>query len=161
MERDSLTGLLNHGRFIDRLSDELERCRRTGSEVSLALVDLDDFKRVNDTYGHQRGDNVLRTVAHTFSGWLRRIDIIRRCGGEEFVILFLDTAIEAACTVVDNIRERFSRIQFKTPKGTYSVTFSAGVAGSRNYPTADGLISAADELMYQAKVVGRNRCSEL
>jgi diguanylate cyclase (GGDEF)-like protein len=157
MERDSLTGLLNHGRFVDRIYHELERCQRSGNEVSLALIDLDHFKRVNDMYGHLCGDLVLRTLAQSLSGGLRRIDIIGRYGGEEFGILLLDTPPDAACVVVEKIRRRFSEIKFSEGDHVFSVTFSAGVSGSRRHLTPADIISAADELMYRAKADGRNQ----
>jgi diguanylate cyclase (GGDEF)-like protein len=157
MERDSLTGLLNHGRFIDRLYHELERCRRNGTELSLVLIDVDRFKDVNDNYGHVNGDQVLRTLALTLSIALRRIDIVGRYGGEEFGLLLLDTPPEAASVVVDKIRRRFSEIEFNAKKQGFFVTFSAGVAGSRTHLTPEELISAADEYMYQAKAAGRDR----
>jgi diguanylate cyclase (GGDEF)-like protein len=157
MERDSLTGLLNHGKFVDRLFHELERCRRTGAELSLVLIDLDSFKSVNDTYGHVSGDQVLRTLAHTLSVALRRIDIVGRYGGEEFAIILLDTPPAAACVVIDKIRRRFSEIEFDAKKHKFFVTFSAGISGSRKHLTTEELISAADEHMYRAKAAGRNR----
>ena len=157
MDRDSLTGLLNHGKFVDRLFHELERCQRTGVELSLALIDLDSFKSVNDTYGHVSGDQVLRTLAHTLSVALRRIDIVGRYGGEEFAILLLDTPPQAAVVVIDKIRRRFSEIEFEAKNHKFFVTFSAGVSGSRKHLTTEALISAADDYMYQAKAEGRNR----
>jgi diguanylate cyclase (GGDEF)-like protein len=157
MERDSLTGLLNHGRFIDRLDHELERCRRSGGELSLALIDVDSFKGVNDQYGHIRGDQVLRTLAQTLSAGLRRIDILGRYGGEEFGVLLLDTPPEAARAVIDKLRQRFSEIEFGGRNHIFNVTFSAGVSSSRMQSNAEELISMADEHMYRAKAGGRNR----
>jgi diguanylate cyclase (GGDEF)-like protein len=157
MERDSLTGLLNHGRFMDRLDHELERCRRSGRDMSVALVDVDYFKGVNDKYGHVRGDQVLRTLAQTLTGGLRRIDIVGRVGGEEFGILLLDTPPEAAWVVVDRIRARFSEIEFSSDKNLFNVTFSAGVSGGRIRLNSREIISSADGHMYRAKAEGRNR----
>jgi diguanylate cyclase (GGDEF)-like protein len=157
MERDSLTGLLNHARFTDRLDHELERCRRSGGEVSLALIDIDLFKDVNDKFGHVIGDRVLRNLAHTLTVGFRRIDIVGRFGGEEFGVLLLDTPPEAACVVVDRIRQRFSETQFSAGKQPFSVTFSAGVSGSRNHFKSEEIVSAADASMYRAKAAGRNR----
>jgi diguanylate cyclase (GGDEF)-like protein len=157
MDRDSLTGLLNHGRFIDRLYQELERCRRAGTEVSLALIDLDRFKNVNDVHGHLCGDQVLRTLAHSLSSGLRRIDVIGRYGGEEFGVILLDASPEAAFAAVDKIRQRFSEITFETKESVFSATFSAGISGSRSHSTPEQLIAAADEQMYLAKTAGRNR----
>ena len=157
MERDSLTGLLNHGRFNDRLNHEMERCRRSGGEVSLALIDVDHFKVVNDSHGHVTGDQVLRSLAQTLTLGFRRIDIVGRFGGEEFGVLLLDTPPDAACIVVDRIRQRFSEIQFGVSKSPFFVTFSAGVAGSRTHPNPMEIVSAADGHMYRAKAAGRNK----
>jgi len=160
MDRDSLTGLLNHGRFVDRLSQELERCRRRGSEVSLALIDLDRFKNINDAHGHLSGDQVLRALAHSLSSGLRRIDVIGRYGGEEFGVLLLDTPPQAACRVVDKIRQRFSEMAFDANNDVFFATFSAGISGSLSHTTPEQLIGAADEQMYLAKAAGRNRISQ-
>jgi diguanylate cyclase (GGDEF)-like protein len=157
MDRDSLTGLLNHGRFIERLYQELERCRRIDVEMSLVLIDLDHFKSINDSYGHPSGDQVLRTLARTLSVGLRRIDIIGRYGGEEFGVLLLDTPAKAAFAVADKIRQRFSAVEFSAKTNKFFVTFSAGIAGSRGHVTPEALISSADDQMYLAKAEGRNR----
>jgi diguanylate cyclase (GGDEF)-like protein len=159
MERDSLTGLLNHARLKDRLFNELERCRRTGTQVSLAMVDLDHFKQVNDIHGHMNGDRVIRTLAHTLTGALRRIDIVGRYGGEEFGVILLDSSPEAAMAVMDRIRKTFSKTAFGKTGETFNVTLSVGVAGSRIYPTAELLIAAADRALYAAKAGGRNRAA--
>jgi diguanylate cyclase (GGDEF)-like protein len=157
MDRDGLTGLLNHRRFVDRLDQELERCRRAGAEVSLVLIDLDRFKNINDAHGHLSGDQVLRALAHSLSSGLRRIDVIGRYGGEEFGVLLLDTSPQAACDVVDRIRQRFSEITFDANNDSFSATFSAGVSGSRAHPNPEQLIRDADEQLYLAKAAGRNR----
>jgi diguanylate cyclase (GGDEF)-like protein len=157
MERDSLTGLLNHARFKDRLTQELERCRRTGAELSLAILDLDHFKQVNDRFGHLAGDQVIRALAHTLTASLRRIDIIGRYGGEEFAVLLLDTPPEPAAAVIDRIRARFGSLRFGAACGEFSVTVSAGLAGSARNRTAEPLIAAADHCLYQAKRNGQNR----
>jgi diguanylate cyclase (GGDEF)-like protein len=157
MHRDSLTGLLNHGRFIERLYQELERCRRTGAEVSLVLLDLDRFKNINDTFGHVCGDQVLRALAQTLSGGLRKTDVLGRYGGEEFGVLLLDTSPKAAYAVAEKIRQRFSEIEFNAKWRKFSATFSAGVSGSLAHATPETLISSADEQMYLAKAAGRNR----
>lgn len=157
MDRDGLTGLLNQGRFIDRLRHEMERCRRTGAELSLVFVDIDHFKSVNDTYGHICGDHVLRTLARVLSIGLRQIDTVGRYGGEEFAVLLHNTAPEAACGPLERIRRNFSQLEFRGKDAPFFVTFSAGIAGSRRYSTTEDLIFAADQNMYRAKAAGRNR----
>lgn len=156
-ERDSLTGLLNHARFKDRVAVELERCRRTGSQFSVCLLDIDHFKQVNDTKGHQVGDRVIQTLAHSLVGGLRHIDVVARYGGEEFGIILLDTPIEASNAVMNRIREHFAAIPMRGRDEPFHVTFSAGVAGAAADKSADDLIAAADAALYEAKRSGRNR----
>jgi diguanylate cyclase (GGDEF)-like protein len=157
MERDSLTGLLNHGRFKTRLEHELERCRRTGAEVTLALVDLDRFKSINDTHGHLIGDRVISSMANLLTGTLRKIDIIGRYGGEEFGIILLDTPLEQACIVMDRLRQTFSEIGHEVDDGEFSASFSAGLCSSKIALESDRIIALADKALYLAKEAGRNR----
>lgn len=157
IERDSLTGLLNHSRFKERLAHELERCRRTGAQISLAMIDLDRFKRINDTYGHLMGDRVIRALSNTLNSGMRRIDIIGRYGGEEFGAIMLDTPPDAACIAVEKQRRRFSEIRFEASGRQFQSSFSAGIAGGFAQSTADELIAAADAALYAAKQKGRNR----
>ncbi|MEC5289857.1 diguanylate cyclase [Aurantimonas sp. C2-6-R+9] len=156
-ERDSLTGLLNHARFKDRVAVELERCRRTGSQFSVCLLDIDHFKQVNDTKGHQVGDRVIQTLSHSLVGGLRHIDVVARYGGEEFGVILLDTPIEPSNAVMNRIREHFADIPMRGPDEPFHVTFSAGVAGADAGKSADELIAAADAALYEAKRSGRNR----
>lgn len=156
MEHDSLTGLLNHGRFKDKLHHELERCRRTGAEISLALLDLDRFKAVNDTYGHLAGDRVIRGLARTLRTRLRRIDLVGRYGGEEFGVILLDTGPAAAFQAIDLVRHAFSQQQFEEGGRSFRVTVSGGIASSRAHPDMNGLIAAADAMLYEAKRAGRD-----
>jgi diguanylate cyclase (GGDEF)-like protein len=157
MERDSLTGLLNHSRFKERLCHELERCRRTGGEFSLAIADIDRFKRINDTHGHLIGDRVIRTLANSLESGLRRIDIIGRYGGEEFGVIMLDTSPQAAGVVIDKQRRRFGEVEFEGSGRRFRAGFSAGLVGSRNHASIETIIAAADRALYVAKQNGRNR----
>ncbi|MDJ0388482.1 diguanylate cyclase [Roseomonas sp. E05] len=160
METDSLTGLLNHARFKERLGLEIERSRRDGSALSLVLLDLDHFKQINDRHGHLMGDRVIRSLARSLQKRLRRTDVIGRYGGEEFAILLLGTGPEAAQKVIDQIRTRFSALAFDTEQSRFSVTFSAGIAGREEGAKAEAMISAADAALYAAKRAGRN-CTRL
>jgi diguanylate cyclase (GGDEF)-like protein len=157
IERDGLTGLLNHRRFKERLALEFDRARRNNSTFSVVMIDIDTFKRVNDQHGHQTGDLVLATMSRIFSGWLRRIDVIGRYGGEEFGVMLLDADGEAAVQVIEALRLRIAEETFPSAAGTFSITVSAGVASSRDAPSVDALIGAADAALYAAKQDGRNQ----
>jgi diguanylate cyclase (GGDEF)-like protein len=161
MERDSLTGLLNHARFKDRLGHELERCSRTGGELSVAMIDLDRFKQVNDTYGHLVGDRVIRALSSALATGLRKIDILGRYGGEEFGVILLDTSPCAAEAAIDKLRAEFCDIDFDASSRRFRSSFSAGIAGSRNYPSTEQIVAAADSALYAAKKGGRNRVVEV
>jgi diguanylate cyclase (GGDEF)-like protein len=156
IERDGLTGLYDHSRFNERLSHELERCRRNGAELSLVMIDIDHFKGVNDAHGHPVGDDVLRTLASCLMADLRRIDIVGRYGGEEFGVILLDTDPDYSRVVIDKIRNRFGRLAFKGEGGSFGVTFSAGIASSRQHADLPSLISSADQALYRAKDSGRD-----
>ncbi|MFC3123638.1 diguanylate cyclase [Pseudoroseomonas globiformis] len=160
MESDSLTGLLNHGRFKERLALELERCRRDGGTMSLALLDIDHFKQVNDRYGHLMGDRVIRSLARALQKRLRRTDVIGRYGGEEFAVLLLGTQAEAARAAIDQVRDRFTALPFEAEHASFTVSFSAGIAGvtgGQSEIEAETLIQAADAALYAAKHAGRGR----
>ncbi len=157
MERDSLTGLLNHARFKDRLGAEVSRSARTGAPISICILDLDHFKRVNDAYGHQAGDRVIQTLAHSLRGTLRRTDVLARYGGEEFAVILLDTPAAEAAIVMEKLREAFGRIAFEAGGETFSVTLSAGIADLGRGQSGHDLIQAADQALYAAKRGGRDR----
>lgn len=157
IDRDSLTNLLSHARFLERLDAEIARSRRTTSPISVCMIDLDQFKGVNDAYGHQAGDHVLQTLARTMNAELRKTDIVARYGGEEFAAILLDTPAEDAVLVMDKLRETFGQIVFDVNGKRFSVTLSAGVGGAAHGATAHDLIAAADRALYRAKHNGRNR----
>jgi diguanylate cyclase (GGDEF)-like protein len=157
IERDSLTGLYNHGNFKDRLAHELERCRRMGGEFSVAMIDIDHFKRVNDSYGHPVGDRVIRALSSLLVGGLRKIDIVGRYGGEEFGVILLDSPPQSARIAIDNLRRQFCDIPFEASGEQFSAAFSAGISGSRGCGNLQNLIATADEALYAAKRAGRNR----
>ncbi len=156
IERDRLTGLYNHSRFSERLSQELERCRRTAAQICLVMIDIDEFKQVNDRYGHPAGDTVLRSLASSLTGSLRQIDVVGRYGGEEFGVILLDTDPKSAKVVVDRLRQRFMLLPFGAGSGQFSVSFSAGIASSHDFKTTIDLVAGADRALYQAKANGRN-----
>lgn len=157
MVRDSLTGLLNHTNFKERLRAEVARSKRLNKLLSVALIDIDHFKRVNDTYGHPAGDRVIKNLARLLKQRLRGADIIGRYGGEEFALALPETPIEAALTVMDAARESFANIEQHFGHATFRCSFSVGVAQFPMLLDAESLIQAADEALYSAKDAGRNQ----
>jgi diguanylate cyclase (GGDEF)-like protein len=157
MERDSLTGLLNHTNFNDNLYRELIRASRTGQPLIYAMIDLDYFKDVNDSYGHLVGDTVLKSLAYLLQERLRKTDIIGRYGGEEFGILLTNTTLNNALSVMNEIRERFSLVRHSVGDSGFYVTFSCGIASFFDYGKAEELSGAADQEVYAARSSGRNR----
>jgi diguanylate cyclase (GGDEF)-like protein len=157
--RDHLTGLHNHRYFQEKLEEEVERARRSGEGFSLVMVDLDDFKAVNDTHGHQAGDAVLRQIAERFREGLRLGDTVARYGGEEFALLLPRTSPAEAAAVVERIRQKLLDLPPVLPSGEeVEIGFSAGVA---SFPRDAGdkreLLFLADQALYQAKRKGKNR----
>jgi diguanylate cyclase (GGDEF)-like protein len=157
---DALTRLYNHGFFRQRLEIELERARETGDLVSLVLFDIDHFKKYNDTYGHEEGNEVLIGVAQIMKGIGRRGDIIARYGGEEFVALLYGANGEEARTFAETVRKAVETHPFDGGPGREArkVTISGGCSTfPRPAAGEDELIKLADEKLYQAKAQGRNR----
>ncbi|MCK7595053.1 diguanylate cyclase [Pseudomarimonas salicorniae] len=154
---DSLTGLLKHGRIKEELLAELSRAQRQGQPLSLVMLDIDHFKRVNDRFGHPVGDQVLRALGNLLRQRARKSDRIGRYGGEEFMLILPDCATDSARLLVEDIRERFGALHFNAAGEEFSVTLSAGIA---SYPaTSDSgeLLNRADQALYAAKQNGRNR----
>lgn len=159
MVRDSLTGLLNHTAIKDQLSHEVIRAKRQGTPMSFAMVDIDHFKQVNDTYGHPVGDRVIKSLSRLLKQRLRENDIVGRYGGEEFAVILIDTDEKAAVRVLDSIREDFSKLRHLTEGMEFQVTFSCGVVDIARYDDAGKMCEAADRQLYQAKHAGRNQVS--
>lgn len=157
MEHDSLTGLLKHSALKERLEVELARAARAGDPLAFAMIDLDHFKKVNDTHGHAAGDRVLRALARLLRERLRRTDIAGRYGGEEFALILPDTDGASAQRVLDEIRNNFALVEHGAGSGTFSVTLSAGVAAFPAIGDAQELAEAADRALYKSKHAGRNR----
>ncbi|MGE0546025.1 MAG: diguanylate cyclase [Kofleriaceae bacterium] len=155
---DGLTGLTNHRTFQQRFAELLERSERHNAKVALLLCDVDHFKRVNDTYGHPIGDEVLRRVARVLQDVPRKIDIPARYGGEEFAVLLDNVDVVQAHAVAERIRMEIAKLVVETEKGPLSVTESIGIAAfpddGRDRAT---LIERADLALYHAKHTGRNR----
>ncbi|NJM06630.1 diguanylate cyclase [Candidatus Gracilibacteria bacterium] len=155
ISRDGLTGLLNHATILAQLAHEVERAQRCCTPLSVALLDIDHFKQVNDTYGHQAGDRVLKSLARALQQRLRASDGIGRYGGEEFLVVMPGADAPAARRVLDDVRERFAQIHHHDGPLRWSTTFSAGIVSS-DLPVAS-LINGADAALYTAKRRGRNR----
>ena len=157
---DSLTGLFNRGYVDDRLAMELSRAQRYGKALSLAVIDADHFKALNDTHGHTAGDAVLKKLAEMLRGSFRQSDTAGRYGGEEFVVILPETDIATACRKVESLRARIAATPIELSHHGKSVrlTISAGLA---SYPEdgadAAELFATADERMFEAKHAGRNR----
>jgi two-component system, cell cycle response regulator len=158
---DALTGLFNRRYFERRLKEECAHAKRHRRPFALVMLDLDHFKLVNDTYGHEDGDRVLRHVAEVAQAQLREDDVPCRYGGEEFVLLLRGTTGMAARVVANRLRANLAAkpIELGPKNEPRHVTFSAGVAAAdeRNAYNADGVMSRADAALYRAKRAGRNR----
>ena len=157
MVQDSLTGLLKHTMIKEQLVQELSRTKREQSALSFAMIDIDKFKLVNDHYGHMMGDRVIKSIARLLKQRLRKSDRIGRYGGEEFAVLLPNCEPDSAAKLLNEIRADFSELRFLHEGKEFSVTFSTGIAGFPVYENADELIQAADEALYEAKHLGRNR----
>lgn len=155
--RDGLTGLYNHSAIKEDLIAKMSSASRNVTCVSVAMLDLDNFKKVNDTYGHQIGDQVLRTLSHLLRQRLRKSDVVGRYGGEEFIVIFPNTTAEVACAVLDKVRSAFHHIHHSSEQGEFCVGFSAGIADSRQTTSPDDLIAIADAALYRAKHSGKNK----
>jgi diguanylate cyclase (GGDEF)-like protein/PAS domain S-box-containing protein len=155
--RDSITGLLNRRYFMESASSFFENARRYSVPLSLCLCDLDNFKRVNDVYGHQAGDKVLEGFGRVLRQELRAGDIAGRYGGDEFIMLFPHTSLTEAAECLERIRSHLEGIVFQQGTGTYSVSCTAGVAEFRSeMSNLEELVSEADKALYRGKAKGRN-----
>ena len=157
MTMDSLTGLLNHTTTKQRLDAALRQAQTGGTRLCLAMVDIDHFKRVNDTHGHPMGDQVIRCLAWLLKQRLRKNDLVGRYGGEEFMVVLPEAESVLALQVLERIRIDFSQLQYPLPSDRFACTFSCGVAQWEPGMDAATLLQRADQALYQAKHEGRNR----
>ncbi len=156
---DALTGIRNARYLHDHLSLEMESAKRYEKPLTCLMLDIDDFKRINDTYGHPYGDIVLTTLAKTVLQCVRRVDTVGRLGGEEFLVVMPHTSSETAFVIAERIRQAVRHRPFAVHEAKIPVTISIGVAC---YPAPEitdksGLLKAADNALYQAKRTGKNR----
>lgn len=156
---DGLTGLYNHRFFRQRLEDEFERARRYDLPLSCLIMDIDNFKMVNDTYGHLQGDTILRGIASCSLQTVRKSDIVARYGGEEFVVIMPQTGIEGATAQAERIRREIAQCHFEGMPENHHVTVSVGVAifDSATMLDCEALMRVADAALYTAKKEGKNR----
>jgi diguanylate cyclase (GGDEF)-like protein len=155
---DGLTGLLNHRTFQVRLADMLSRAERHGHKLALILTDIDFFKKINDTYGHPVGDQVLQRVSKVLADSVRKIDVVARYGGEEFAIVMEGADAAGAQLLAERIRLDVAKQAFPSDQGAFHVTLSLGIAGvPTDAQDKQALIERADQALYCAKHGGRNR----
>jgi diguanylate cyclase (GGDEF)-like protein len=157
---DELTGLANRRSFDQELALEWRRTDRVGGSLALILADIDNFKHINDSYGHQIGDLVLAEVGKIIAAHVRQVDFAARYGGEEFAILVPETELEGARILAQRLRKDLAKAQILIPGGReLQVTASFGVAAKNDLERAEDLIAGADHALYEAKRRGKNRVS--
>jgi len=156
--QDPLTGLFNRCHFEDRLEEEFARAKRYKRPFSILMIDIDDFKRINDTYGHDTGDDVLRKVGLVLRKKTRRSDTQVRYGGEEFVLIIPEAGLRGAIQVGNKLCREIRKLVFSTPTSAFSVTISTGVASSsaKRYSHWKEILKDADRALYKAKASGKD-----
>jgi len=157
MTRDSLTGLLKHPEIKERLGHEYARAGRNKSVLSVAMPDIDKFKRVNDNYEHQTGDVVIATLAHLLHRGLRTTDILGRYGGEEYLVVMPDTDAKNAAIKLNSLRTEFQAVTFRHNDEVFTCSVSGGICQSDQVEGLDEFVEQADKALYRAKERGRNQ----
>jgi diguanylate cyclase (GGDEF)-like protein len=158
---DRMTKLYSHHSFQQNLEEEIARAHRYGTTLSLLMMDIDHFKKFNDTYGHLQGDKIIKEIANILRASVRTIDFTARYGGEEFAVILPEVSSEGALVVAERIRKTIEEHSFKGEEGPLFVTVSIGVAEFKpaRIRSASQLIAEADKALYQSKETGRNRIS--
>jgi diguanylate cyclase (GGDEF)-like protein len=156
--RDELTGVYNRRYLMERIAEETQRSLRNGSAYSIGMIDIDFFKLVNDTYGHPAGDEVLRRVSVAASDALRLTDCFGRFGGEEFMMVLIDTPLEGAMITAERVRSAVEALDFPEIDASLRITISIGVAEHARRTESAATIKRADDSLYVAKKNGRNQC---
>ncbi len=154
---DDLTGLNNRCRFLELLQKEIKRAERTGRALSLMMIDIDHFKRINDRFGHMAGDRVLSHFANLLLVHTREIDEAGRLGGEEFGITLPETTAKEALAIANRLKNKVENQRFVISSETIKITISIGIAALKETETREQLLGRADAAMYTAKQKGRNR----
>lgn len=157
-QTDELTNLANRRALDERLDDEVDHARRLGTNVAFVIADIDNFKSINDTYGHQTGDEVLRRVARRFAEAVRELDLPGRYGGEEIALVLPGTNLSGARALAEKIRKSLEELHVTSPEGDpFQVTASFGAACFPAQSSVEELVAAADAALYEAKRTGKNR----
>jgi len=159
MLRDPLTGLPNRLAYEERIILEINRNKRNSENICIAMWDIDHFKKVNDTYGHEAGDRVLKLLSKIISTRVRKVDMFARIGGEEFVLLMPDTKLENALGLNEELRNSLADSGFHYDGSPCLITASVGIARIEEYDNPESVMRKADEALYKSKREGRNRCT--
>lgn len=155
--KDPLTGVLNHGQIVEESNSFIRTIHRRDAIASMAVIDVDHFKSVNDNYGHLVGDRVLSALGQILSNSVRESDKVGRYGGEEFILIFEDCTVEDAKNKVEQIKQQFEKLPFSHDEVKFNVTFSAGVVDLKQFYSLQAAINVADKALYEAKNNGRNK----
>jgi diguanylate cyclase (GGDEF)-like protein/PAS domain S-box-containing protein len=159
---DSLTGVYNRRHFIYRGMDEVKRCLRYHKHMSVLMLDIDHFKRINDEFGHHTGDLVLQAFTRVCTGILRNFDTFGRLGGEEFAVIMPETDIQKAAIVAERLRRTIMEMQVAAEDQTVKLTVSIGIAPLDNrHQDMESIMKSADRALYRAKNSGRNRVAQV
>jgi diguanylate cyclase (GGDEF)-like protein len=157
-QTDALTNIANRRALDERLDYEVDHARRLGTSVSFVIADIDNFKSINDRFGHQTGDEVLRRVARVFADSIRELDLAGRYGGEEIALVLPGTQLMGGRRLADRIRQSVEGLEINAPSGArVPVTASFGVAAFPTHESVEVLVAAADKSLYEAKQNGKNR----
>jgi diguanylate cyclase (GGDEF)-like protein len=157
MIQDSMTGLLNHTNFRERLISEIAQTSSGAKKLCFAMIDIDGFKKINDSHGHPTGDRVLIAMARFLQQRCRKTDIIGRYGSNEFGIILSDCDIPSATSLLEQLRESFAAIRFPAGNDSFSATFSCGIAALSLHGNVEQLCKAVDDALSEAKKGGRNK----
>ena len=155
--RDAVTGLPNRQAYDDRMEQEYSRWKRFGEPLAMLVWDIDDFKKINDTYGHQSGDKALRAMGEKLRDTIRETDFIARFGGEEFVVLLVGTDLDGAKEVAEKMRLRIEKIGLKANQDMIRMTVSGGISMFQQGDAPQDVFERADQALYKAKRNGKNQ----
>lgn len=159
--RDTLTGLYNRAAYNERLNQELSRASRSNLPLCLAVWDIDNFKNINDSYGHAAGDKVIKAIAQMLMGHIRKSDFVARYGGEEFVCIMPETPLNGAIEMAEKIRQKIEELKFHYKGERVAITISCGISQLKGNEEGALLFKRADDALYQAKQSGRNQVCSL